>query len=117
MVVDVSELEAYAARLTEAAATLKARASAAVRRTAYAVEADAKALAPVDTGNLRNSITTSVTLAGTAITAEVGPTAEYGGYVEYGTSTQGPQPFLGPAFDRRAPQLEAALVAAATEGL
>jgi HK97 gp10 family phage protein len=47
---------------------------------------------PVQTGTLRNSITT------TADGVIVG--ADYGVYVEYGTGDTSPQPFAGPALDR-----------------
>ena len=32
----------------------------------------------------------------------VGPTADYGRFVEYGTSRMAPQAFMGPSFDRNA---------------
>lgn len=100
---DTSQVRALASRVASAGGRLGAKGSAALRRTAYAIEVDAKALAPVDTGNLRNSISTSMVGDGRsgAIGAEIGPTANYGVYQEYGTSTQPGQPFMGPAFDRQ----------------
>ena len=74
------------------------RTALAIRKTAKDIERDAKVLAPVDTGNLRNSITSTVR----GLTGEVGPTADYGAYVEEGTSRMGPQPYMGPATDRNA---------------
>lgn len=108
---DFSEVRALGSRMQSAGGRVGARAAAALRKTAYDIEADAKALAPVDTGNLRNSISTTIGGDGRtgAMTAEVGPTAEYGIYQEYGTSTQPGTPFLGPAFDRRAPLYTEAL--------
>lgn len=82
-----------------------------VRKTAFDVAADAMALAPVDTGALRASISvspTTVTAAG--ISAEVGPTVHYGGYVELGTYKMKPQPYLAPAAERR----RAAFISAVT---
>lgn len=90
-----------AARLEGLADTLVPRASAVVRKVAFDTEADAKALAPVDTGMLRNSITTAVT--GNGLTAAVVATASYAPFVEGGTSRQTPQPFMGPATDRNTP--------------
>ena len=90
-----------AARLEGLAETLVPRASAVVRKVAFDTEADAKALAPVDTGNLRNSITTAVT--GNGLTAAVVATASYAPFVEGGTSRQAPRPFMGPATDRNTP--------------
>lgn len=103
---DISELVQVASRIESSAGRVGARTSAVVRRTALAIEADAKALAPVaeiDGGTLRNSISTTVTGDGRhgAMTAEIGPTAEYGIYQELGTSVMAAQPYLGPAFDRQ----------------
>jgi len=109
--IDVSELRAVGSRLQTASGRVGAKTSAALRKTAYDIEGDAKVLAPVDTGNLEGSISTTITGDGRtgAMTAEIGPTAAYGIYQEYGTSTQPGQPYLGPAFDRRMPAYTAAL--------
>lgn len=50
---------------------------------------------PVDTGNLRGSITYEVDAAGKAV--YVGTNVEYAPYVELGTSRQKAQPYLRPA--------------------
>jgi HK97 gp10 family phage protein len=63
---------------------------------AFEVEARAKAIAPVDTGALRNSIFTEIGKTG-AVVARVGPSVEYGPYVELGTYKMGARPFLAPA--------------------
>lgn len=96
-----------AADLTAQAASLVPRAAVVVRKTAFDTEADAKALAPVDTGMLRNSITTSVSNGG--LTAGVVATASYAHWVEGGTSRSSPQPFMGPATDRNAPKFHEAM--------
>lgn len=102
---DVSALN----RLALDVGTLSTRglqlARVALAKTAADIERDAKAFVPVDTGNLRASISRTVE----GLTAEIGPTASYGAYVEYGTSRQGPAAFMGPAFDRHAYKLERAL--------
>lgn len=50
---------------------------------------------PVDTGNLRASITHEVDAGGNAV--YIGTNVEYAPYVELGTSRQKAQPFLRPA--------------------
>lgn len=90
----------------------------AVQRTAKQIESGAKQRAPVDTGNLRNSITTSLSDGAGAGASEATVTAGafYGPYVEFGTSRMAPQPFFGPAVDEATPQFEQAM-AELLEGL
>lgn len=54
-------------------------------------------LAPVDTGNMKRSITSELTLGG--LTGKSGPHTNYASYVEYGTRFQNAQPFVKPAFN------------------
>jgi len=105
MHIDASELGELARDLKAGAAGVEAKAPLVVKRTAFDIEATGKVNAPVDTGNLESSISTDVD----GLTAEIGPTAEYGGYVEYGTSKMDAQPYMGPATDRHAPAFESAL--------
>ena len=95
------DLNRLAADLTRAAAAAQYRAPLVVAKAAHDVEAIAKSLCPVDTGFLRNSI--GVDLKLTEVAAEIGPTAEYGAFVEFGTSTQPPAAYMGPALDRVSP--------------
>jgi HK97 gp10 family phage protein len=74
-------------------ATVDGHAKEATKETAERIEATAKSLAPKLTGALAASITTDPTVTG----AEVGPTARYAPFVEYGTWKDAPQPFMGPA--------------------
>lgn len=97
----MNDITAYAAELRAHADHLEERASAAVRKAALDTMRDAKILAPVDTGNLRNSITTDATPR--ALRATVEATAEYATYQEFGTWKMAPQPFMGPATDRHEP--------------
>ncbi len=109
--VDTSEVRALASRMATAGARVGAQGALLLRKTAFDIEADAKQFAPVDTGALRNSISSSFDGDGRhgAMTAEIGPTVDYGIYQEFGTSTQPGTPFLGPAFDRRVPSYNEAL--------
>ncbi|MBB3041220.1 HK97-gp10 family putative phage morphogenesis protein [Nocardioides soli] len=107
---DVSQLAALGVRIAGAGPAVQAGARTALTRTAYAIEGDAKVLCPVDTGNLMGSISTDVD----GTTAEIGPTSDYGIYVELGTSRMAGQPFMAPAFERRVPEYVDALATIAT---
>jgi len=92
---DTSELRALEAALGKGVAKVEGLAPKVVAKVAHDIEASAKLGAPVDTGHLKNSISTDVD----GLTAEIGPTASYAMYVEYGTSRMRPQPYMGPAVD------------------
>ena len=74
-----------------------------------AAEGHAKALCPVDTGRLRNSIT-HVQLD--AHHEAIGTNVEYGRYVELGTSRADAQPFLVPAASEHSSEYRAIMRAA-----
>lgn len=101
MAADYSEVRRLAADLSGLAKRVLDSASRIVEKTAADTVADAQALVPVRTGNLRASIGYEVTRTASSVAAEVGPTASYGHYVEFGTSRMGPRPYMGPAFTRR----------------
>ncbi len=101
--IDAGELASLAADLGKASGAVTKQAQQAVRKAAFDVEAKAKAAAPVKTGNLRNSISTTV--KGGGLEATIGPTASYGVFVELGTRSNRPQPFLQPAADAVMPEL------------
>lgn len=65
-----------------------------IQGTLDVAETRAKALAPVDTGKLRNLITSERQGTVGVLTSQ----AEYSVYVEYGTSKTRAQPFMNPAF-------------------
>ena len=109
--------------LPEVQAALHEAASKVVRKAAFDLEFLAKQKAPVDTGYLRNSIYTVTNdssdygqhVSGAAkpgqtllpevdkptddLTAYVAVGANYGAFVEYGTSRMNAQPYLTPAAD------------------
>jgi len=95
-------------RLPEIAASLRPKASQIVRKAAADIEAHAKSIVPVDTGNLKNSIQTEME---SDLTAVVGTNVEYAPYVELGTYKMAPRPYLGPAAERAKPCFEAAMKA------
>ena len=71
-------LEAYARAYTQ---KVSKKVQRIVARTAHTIEDNAKGLAPVDEGQLRGSIESSVG----GFTADVRVGAEHGIYVEFGT--------------------------------
>lgn len=133
--IDAREVEDLAAEILHHTSTVPGLTRAAVRKVGYDMQVAAQRYCPVDTGFLRASISSDFT--GLAVT--VGPTAEYGGYVELGvphpfeiTAHAGgvlhfiddgvdvftrrvthppmpPRPYLSPAFEENVPRLEEAL--------
>ena len=67
------------------------------------VEGDAVLRAPVDTGNLRGSITHKVV---SDDEAQVGTNVDYAEYVERGTKNMAAQPYLRPALDNNKARIE-----------
>lgn len=108
MTADSSEIRKLSVDLRGASREARSKMRLVIQKTCADTKADAQALAPVDTGALRSSITYKTQEVGSRIVGEVGPTVDYGVYVEMGTSRMGPQPYMRPAFDRRAPLLEQA---------
>lgn len=92
---------------------LKEQAGEAVEHLAETMRDDARSSAPTVTGTLRDSIDYSVN-GNTALVGidqserrpGGGRPARYAGFVEYGTSAHGPQPFMRPAFHRAKANLE-----------
>jgi HK97 gp10 family phage protein len=109
---DMSELNTLAVDLGKVPGRMVPLARKVLEKSSADIERDAKMFAPVDTGNLRNSISRDLK----GLTAEIGPTASYAAWVELGTSRIGPHAFLGPAFDRHAGEFADAL-GKITEGL
>ena len=102
---DAREIRRLAVSLGAKAAAVRPEVQTILAKTSADIERDAKINAPVDTGALRNSIGRDLA-PGTAV---IGPTVNYGAYVELGTSRMRPQPYLGPATDRHEPAFYAAL--------
>lgn len=103
--IDLSGINRLAVDMGKVAGKTVPLAAAAVRKSISDIEGTAKMFCPVDTGNLRSSISSTVI----GLSGETGPTAEYGIWVELGTSTQAPAAYMGPAFDRHVGEFELAL--------
>lgn len=107
MRIDVSEVLQLADDITHNAAQTLPKAQLIVQKTGHDLVAAAQAVCPVDTGNLKNSISVDVTDDGLGF--EAGPTAFYGLYVEQGTSRMSPEPYMTPTADLILPRGEEAL--------
>lgn len=111
MGVQISSLELLHKDLGKAGPRAIERTKLVIKKIAFDIEANAKQIAPVATGNLKNSIGHSDLrlLSAEHMLVDIGPTANYGQYVELGTSRQAPQAFMGPSADRFAPTFEKAM--------
>jgi len=107
MTFDASDVRRLAADIEQASPKVLKQTKLVVRKTSVDIERSAKNRVPVDTGNLKGSIGTTLTNGG--LGAEIGPTANYGEFVELGTSRMAPQPYMGPAADIHFPLFEQAI--------
>lgn len=89
---DMSEVEALAAELAAAGPKAEKVSSVDLTRIAGELRNDARASAPVDTGELRDSIRVRSGKDWRIVEA----TAEHASYVHFGTSDTSPQPYLWP---------------------
>lgn len=94
-------------RLPQVPAMLRTAVNAEVAKAAFEIQAQAQAKAPVKTGTLRRSIHTVIEDGGRR--AKVGPSVEYGTYVEFGTRRAGARPFMRPAAEAVLPKFAAAV--------
>lgn len=105
MPTDTSALRKLAADLDAAPARVRRDIEGALAQAADDLVARARALAPVETGELRNSIKAG----GSGMEVTVSATAPPAVYVEHGTRNMQPRPFMGPATDAIEPELVADL--------
>ena len=90
---DFSELTTLAADLRNASVKTQAAATQVVKKVGYDCVAVMQSEVPVDTGALKNSVNVDFSGSGGGMTAEVGPSVEYAGYVAYGTRYMPPNPY------------------------
>lgn len=104
-----AEFELMAANLNHAGRTAMPRAREAMKKALNGIASGAANRAPVATGALKNSMTTSTSGNRDYARGEVGPTVNYAAFVELGTSRQRAQPYLRPATDAVMPGYDAAI--------
>lgn len=107
MTLVVQGLDELVAGLAAEGAGAEKKASKVVGEVAQHVKETAKATAPKRTGDLADSIG----VTGRGGRREIGPTVRYGGFVEYGTYKDAPQPFMEPALSAHEGELDVALAA------
>lgn len=91
-------------RLPAIAKALRPKVGQEVHRSAFNIETAAKQHVPVRTATLQRSIHTLKT---GEMSAEVGPSVEYGIYVELGTHKMAARPYLIPSAEAERPKLNA----------
>jgi len=96
-------------RFPEIAAALPEKASQVVRKASFDIEGQAKNRVPVDTGALKNSISTEFEDNG--LTGIIAPHMEYATFVEFGTKRMSAQPYMTPAAEAVMPAFVSAMKA------
>ena len=96
MTISVIGIQALEMRLAQIEEELLAAATAAAAVDAGEVALTAQALCPVESGELKSSITASVSDTPYGVRLSVAAGASHAGYVEHGTSKTPARPFLYP---------------------
>lgn len=99
--INISGSDAAEAKLMAFANSIVPKVSEAVAQGGLLVEGEAKALAPVDTGALRDSITSQPA----GMQCDIGTNIEYAIYQEFGTYKMRAQPFLVPALVNKSDEI------------
>lgn len=93
---EVKGIESVVDKLSKMDLIVQTKTKIALKEAGMKIQADAKRNTLVDTGRLKNSITTEIWNSGFTVT--VGTNVKYAPYVEYGTRKWGGKPFLRPAY-------------------
>lgn len=83
--VQVIGIEKLVSGLNRSPAVVAAESRAAMTAGCLMIEASARSLAPKRTGRLAGSISHRISGSGGSLVGEIGPSVQYGIYVEYGT--------------------------------
>lgn len=115
--ITLGELKGY---FDTAAKTIDQEVAKAVKATALEVAETQRQTVPVNTGRTQKSIKASgpngAPFTATTVEAEVGPTWYVGRFIEKGTTTQPPRPFVSSSYEPHAQAHEARISAAMTTG-
>jgi len=98
--------EEVLAKLAKASQEMKRMVAEELDSTGVEMEGQAREIVPVRTGYLRSTIYHQVS----DLTLELGASADYAPFVEFGTSRMSAQPFIRPAFDAGQQKLFEALI-------
>lgn len=99
MAVEIKGLDSLMAKLNAMGGNVLDALEKATKQTALAAQADARDNAPVDTGNLKQSISTEHERSIEAATSTVYTNVEYGLYQEMGTVKMAAHPYMMPALN------------------
>lgn len=94
-------------RLPQMPAQIRTAVVGEVKRSTLDVEAKAKGMVPVKTGTLRRSIHSVFQNGG--LTGIVGPSVNYGAFVEFGTRRMAARPYMRPAAEAVLPKFAEAV--------
>lgn len=86
---DMQNINSLLAKINELGGNTSRALTKSIRKEINFVKREAKTLCAVDTGRLRNSITSNVKESGTGIVGEVSTNCSYSSYVEFGTGIKG----------------------------
>lgn len=93
---EIKGVESVVNKLSSMNLIVQTETKIALKEAGMKIQADAKRNTLVDTGRLKNSITTEIWNNGLTVT--VGTNVKYAPFVEYGTSRWAGKPFLRPAY-------------------
>jgi len=99
MAVEIKGLDSLMHKLDRMGGNVLDALEKATKQTSLAAQADARDNAPVDTGNLKQSISTEHERSAEAATSTVYTNVEYGLYQEMGTVKMAAHPYMMPALN------------------
>lgn len=98
----MNEFTRYANLIAKAVDGIDRQANAAAERVGLGALKSARSVVPVDSGDLRKSLTFRRQGAVATVTSDL----PYSAFQEFGTSQMAPSPFIGPAATEWGPRLE-----------